>query len=411
MIKKVLSITFLVSFIFAFAACKPQESELDLSKMREKYGQNFHIENMTANQDYLYGIGHIAWSNKVWQGIDYRKTTQLFQAMGVKSVRNWMHSVWLLSDPTTINEQNMVIMRDIVDDLLKYDFQIIGMNHSNFRPSGYTNSHLTTAKPPRDLNENSIYMKWLNDYKDSWYTLVSAFPEIIYWEIDNEPNYDVFFQNLMGGTFTLREKAAIYTDMMFFASQGIHQANPNAMTIMGGLVTGTAESFLELVYDNIYSENSWSQHPDDYFQIAAWHPYFNNFSKDEFIKLNQDIYNVILAREGKDKKVFITEMGWSEYHVSLENINTYLEDMFAAAKEQLPFIESIHYFRMYDHWDSTWGSPAERQFGLFTDPSSHGPNQQNTKLAFPKTTAFTFQRIAGGVGSLELYYNYLNKEE
>lgn len=382
-----------------------------LEELRLLYGPNYHPENETANQDYLYGIGHIAYSNYRWYGIDYTITTELFVSLGVRSVRNWMHILWLLNDPVTPNAENVAVMRDIVDHLVAQDFQIIGMNHSSFLPPGYANSHRTVAKPPRDLTEGSLYMRWLEDYRTSWETLVSLFPEITYWEIDNESNYDPFFPNLMGGTFTLREKAAIYTDMLYFASEGIRAGNPDAITVMGGLVSSTAEAFLEMIYANIAAEDSWSPYPDDYFQVAAWHPYMNNFNKAGFIRLNQEIYQVILDHEGKDKKVFLTEMGWSEYALSIDVIDRHIRDLFAAIEESLPFIESVHYFRMYDNWLSTWGSPAERQFGLFTDPTDHGPNHVNAVLASPKILAYTFQELAGGVGSLTLYRDRLLGEE
>lgn len=164
--------------------------------------------------------------------------------------------------------------------------QIIGMNHSNFHAKGYANSSSTVAKPARDLNEGSEYLKWLDDYETTWYNIAKEFPEIMYWEIDNESNSDTFFEKLTGGTFSLKEKADIYTDMLFFASRGIHRANPEANTIMGGLVISTAESFLQYIYDNIFADDSWSQYPDDYFQIAAWHPYMSAFTPTKLRKTN-----------------------------------------------------------------------------------------------------------------------------
>ena len=69
--------------------------------------------------------------------------------------------------------------------------------------------------------------------------------------------------------------------MLFYASRGIHCANLNANTVMGGLVINTAETFLQYIYDNISADN--------YFQIAAWHPYMPTFTPDKFRKTNQDI--------------------------------------------------------------------------------------------------------------------------
>ena len=60
--------------------------------------------------------------------------------------------------------------------------------------------------------------------------------------------------------------------MLYFASKGIHRANKDAITIMGGLVIDTAETFLEYIYDNIEADDAYSNYYDDYFQVAAWHP-------------------------------------------------------------------------------------------------------------------------------------------
>ena len=73
---------------------------------------------------------------------------------------------------------------------------------------------------------------------------------------------------------------------------------------MGGLVTWNAETFLQYLYDNIYSLSSWSNYPDAYFQVACWHPYTSDFEYNKYKKLNDDIYNVIKTNEKKDKKVY-----------------------------------------------------------------------------------------------------------
>lgn len=378
----------------------------------EKYGPNYKEENTIANKEYLYGMCDLAWSDVKWNvpSIDHKVQAQLINNLGVKSVRNWMHCNWIMDNPTKYNQKGLALAKEIVEELQKYDFQIIGMNHSNFHASGYKNSSSTVAKPARDLSEDSYYLKWLEDYKTTWYNLVKAFPEIKYWEIDNEPNNDVFFPKLSGGYFTLEEKAAIYTDMMYFASLGIHEANPEAVTIMGGLITSNAEQFLQMIYDNIYADDAWSNYPDDYFQVACWHPYMDAFTESKFKRTNDDIYNIIKTNEGKDKKVFLTEFGWSEVNVSINRINEFIPKAYNVLN-QLPYVESAHYFRPFDNLGSNWGAQAEKQFGLFTDPITHGADNSNEILAKPKITAYTYQQMAGGSGSLTIYQELVNNIE
>ena len=407
--RKIILLVMLLIFTMTITSCfdkVPDEPEID---PLVAYGPNYKVENTTADKQYLYGMCDLVWSEYSWNPtnpIDYSTTAQLISNLGCKSVRNWMHCNWLMNDPNTFNEKNLALAHEIVDELMSYGFQVIGMNHSNFHPKGYANSSSTVAKPMRDLSEDSEYMKWLADYETTWYNIAKEFPEIMYWEIDNESNNDTFFVKLNGGTFTLEQKADIYTDMLYFASRGIHRANPDANTVMGGLVISTAEAFLQHIYDNIYADDSWSQYPDDYFQIAAWHPYMTAFTPEKFKKTNEDIYNVIKTNEGKDKKVFITEFGFSEANSTREKINEYLPQVYQIF-EELPFIEATHYFRMYDCLDSTWGSNAEKTFGLFTDPLTHGVDGSNTSLAEPKNLAYTFQLLAGGSGDLTIYQEKL----
>ena len=198
--------------------------------------------------------------------------------------------------------------------------------------------------------------------------------------------------------------------MLYFASLGIHEANPEANTIMGGLITSSAEQFLQMIYDNIYADDAWSNYPDDYFQIACWHPYMDAFTESKFKRTNDDIYNVIKTNEKKDKKVFLTEFGWSEVNVSINRINEFIPKAYKVLNE-LSYVESAHYFRPFDNLGSTWGAASEKQFGLFTDPVTHGADNSNEILAAPKITAYTYQTMAGGEGSLTIYQELLNNVE
>lgn len=128
-----------------------------------------------------------------------------------------------------------------------------------------------------------------------------------------------------------------------------------------------------------------------------------NFNRKLFLETNDGIYDVIKQNEKKDKKVFFTEMGFSEADVSAKRIAEFVPALYTLCKEELPYLESVHYFRMYDALDSAWGSSSEKTFGLFTDPKSHGVENENPTLAAPKTSAYKYQEVAGGTGSLTLY--------
>ena len=79
-------------------------------------------------------------------------------------------------------------------------------------------------------------------------------------------------------------------------------------------------------------------------------------------------------------------------------------------KNDLPYVETACYFRMFDVLDSDWGSESEKVYGLFEDPISLGSGEyqkQDETYAKPKEIASVYQTIAGGSGSLALMQELL----
>ena len=348
-----------------------------------------------ADQQYLFGMDYIIWEG-VGQNIDYVKALQVCKNMGVKSIRNWMHVHWFFNDDLTRREANIEKMHEYIEEAYKHGFQLIGMSHKNFNVNNELN-----AKPMRDVNAGSYYLEWLEKYEKSWELLAAEFPEITYWEIDNENNNVDFMPKMGGGTFTVRQMADIYTDMLFAASRGIKKGNPNAITVMGGLITKNAASFLEMLYKNIKSGKfgEGSTNPDDYFECLAWHPYPANFNADKFVEDNDKIYQVVLDND-KPKKVFLTEIGGWTRVVDQTVAETYIPQLYEALK-RMPYVESAHYYRMFnnvaDHYNNG---------GLFYDPD---PNDHDLILGggeavpgSPKVGAYAYQKAAGGTGPLDL---------
>ncbi len=395
---RILSLVLILVLCLSLTACDTK-----------KYGQWYDKKNGKADQRNLYGMCAIFTENIYKTAVSPLDLVELMHNMGVTSVRNWMHFTPILTDKDTVNQAKADELHAVLAKEKEYGMQIIGMNHHSFTPEGYENSGKPTSKPRRDLSEGSVYMQWLEDYEQSWFTLVSEFPEVEYWEIDNECNNPTFMPLLEGGNMTVKSQMAeVFTDMLFFASRGIHRANPNAITVMGGIVPKGAPGFMQMMYDCIFEEGSWSPYPDDYFQVAAWHAYDDRVSEREitvntWVADQQKIYDVIKQNEGKDKKVFITEYGWSETNIKQATIEKNLENVFTRVKKDLPFIEAMHYFRMFEAVN-VWSGAAltAREFGLFNDPSAVFPNKENYVMGAPKPTAYTFQRLAGGSGDLTI---------
>ena len=377
----------------------------------------------------LYGVCDMSFEEYDWRSaeekIDYHQSHLLMNSLGANSIRFWTQFYYFMDSPTALKDAfKYRELRDMYEDLVNTnpDATIIGMNHSN-----YLNGNISQGKKPRrDLSQNSTYRQWLLDYEQCWYNLARIFPEINYWEIDNEINNDDFMAPYDGGVaFTLDEKARISADMLFHASRGIHHANKNAKTISGGIIVfaySQPNEFTELLYDEI-ARNTWgSTNPDDFFNIYGVHPYINigniSFTKNIFKDTMNGIYDVIVEREGKPKTIYCTEVGFNDYYYNStilyageSTTGNWIKEMYEAA-EELGYIESLCYFKMYDN-ESTG-----KRYGLFRDPvvlrtydsvvdGGAESSYIAPSLASPKPGAFKFQTVAEGSGDLYSYSKHI----
>ena len=336
---------------------------------------------LEVDRDLFYGICYCAYEAQVWHGRDVSREIKAMEELGARTFRLWMCSNYIMDDPQTLKNDDVEIMKKIIADAQGRGIQVIGMNNAWFSGS---NDYM--AVPMRNLTEGSNYEKFLLNYEETWYQMASEFPEITIWEIGNEWNNDVFLHpyeyESSGLIYTFSEKADITTDMLYYASKGIHRANPEALTVLGGLVDiyekgfGNAKNFLEKIYTNIESGKWPSKNPDDYFQVAAWHPYNHSGApNDAWVQHQKDIYQVILDHEGHDKVVLFTELGLSDYG-NAETDTGQKDDVtttLTLVKDELPFVQSVHWFRMFDEASaSSWGGAIETGFGLFTEPDKNG---------------------------------------
>ena len=136
-----------------------------------------------GDQDFLYGMCYLLEERDYDGDYDMAAEVEVMKNLGVKTVRQWMHFTNLMTDKETLKEDECEEMHELLRLCSEAGMVNIGMNHHNF--NGGTNS---TGKPyERDIG-NADYVAWLDDYYTSWYTLASEFPEVKYWEIDNEVN-------------------------------------------------------------------------------------------------------------------------------------------------------------------------------------------------------------------------------
>lgn len=362
------------------------------------YGENYKVENTQVNQENIAGMCYLFYERQ--DKIDYVEALKAMKNLGVKSLRTWMHFKYFMSNPETIDKEKTAIMHDYLALAIDMGFQIIGMNHTSYHEAGY----FSIGKEERIHHDDpqSAYNKYLENYEKSWYTLVNEFPEVTYWEIDNEINNPdfMYIDGKKDAVLSIDEMAHIAADLLYYGSKGIHRANPDANTIMGGLVdslglgkgsyynntyVGTMKEFITKLYDVIDSGEHHSLYYDDFFQIAAWHPYYYTMTANEyFIKENNAIYEIVRNREGKDKKVFLTEFGWNDLLTNGQSAQ-FIEDLYTVLRNDMPYVESLHYYILFDKTDVNY-------CGLFADPETGG---------VAKSNAISYQKVNGGEGSLE----------
>lgn len=355
----------------------------------------------------LYGMCFEVYADQLLGGYDYHSVIDAMKDMGVQNLRLWLHCDYFMTDPMTFHEEKLARYQEYVDYVRSKGISVIGMNHHWF--SGTDDS---MATPMRNMTEGSAYQHFLLAYETTWYNLVKAFPEIELWEIGNEWNNDVFLRPFaykdQGLTFTVTEKARICLDMLYYASRGIHRANPDAITMLGGLADidcgswFNAKSFLNKLYEEIKTGNYPSTDPDYFFQTVAWHPYWGTEGDgvtDRWIQYNLDIYEVIKKHEGHDKPVYFTELGYSDLGIPERDVKgaQILKDMYTVVQEQMPFVQTVNWFRMFDDANAiNWGAESEMYNGLFYERGKENGFSLKEK-------GKAYYEIAGGTGDMSKY--------
>ena len=316
------------------------------------------------------------------RGLDMDALIDLVGEMNVEAQRHWIHATSVLSDPSTPKEAQVTRHKEWIAKLREQGVtKIVGMSHYWFLPEsinvdGMDKNLARSATPYRDTDEGSVYMQFLEMYEESWFTLASTFPEIEFWEVGNETNHDLYLHPLTYESrkikFTQEEKAEILTDMLFYASRGIHRANPDAIVILPGLapVTGfeCMADFMELIYRNIESGHygNGSTDTNSYFQAAAWHGYVlrEKFNIDKWIAGNDLCYNVMKTHGDGDKKVFLTEFGFSDDGTKATDAEQ--AEFFRQIYERiskLSYVDSIYPFRLVEDTDNS--DTVEVYYGMF----------------------------------------------
>ena len=311
----------------------------------------------------------------------------ILHSLGVRKIRESIWR-WYMLNSTSIKSEKRYAVQQLVGNANLSGIEIMGYVQ-DFPPwmTGVERDQQTV--PHRNVTEGSKYRRFLEVYEESWETLAREFQEIKVWEIGNEYNLRTFlhppeYDETDSKTwFPYQERVDITTDLLHYGSRGIHAGNPNATTVMCGLGPAAngirdIENFLNSIYENIESGRWPSTNPDDFFQVACWHPYIfkEKPTKQNWVDPNIAVYEVMKNHGDKDKPVVFSEMGYTDNDLSREQIAKYLLEVFRLARN-FSWLDTIYWFRLTNRDDGfgvveapenwTW-KPAAYAYKSLTHP-------------------------------------------
>lgn len=368
--------------------------------MEAKKSLNYKIEP----EKYLYGICEV-FEGAIDKEIRPEQTLELVKNTGFRSMRLWMHHKKLFhtdeNDGIYFDKDAIKRYHGYVDGLTARGIgHLVSMNHSYLYPAAFDGDRESECEVP--LPGTPCYLKFLQMIERSYEMLAREFPEIPYYEVGNEVNLHRFIAKPhfpIGKLaekdydekycYTNREKAEITADICYYARRGVKKGNPNAFVVLPAPTPyfgyTDCAAFVEMIYLAVESGRfptgfPADTDPDHYFEVLAWHPYNFGGESEIFVNGCNEIYAVAQRHGDNGKKVFITEFGYHDFDFvqsgrckSKEEADalqaSFFSADFKAFRKQLPYVETVQLFRLYD-WVA--GPGIEIDFGLFTSPAQTG---------------------------------------
>ncbi len=193
---------------------------------------------------------------------------------------------------------------------------------------------------------------------------------IKHWEIWNEPDIAL-------PEFNVRIDPEPYAKLLIQSYDAIKAIDPDATVVFGGISPKGfeyAENYLEDVYQTQDMADYFQGNGHYPFDVVAAHPYpevFTNPNPGLATVLNNEIKAVMNDFGDSDKKVWLTEMGWSSYYVSEQAQAFYLRESFELVDtltdpenpNDPPYVEKYFWFYYKDF-------SAVDKWGLYTQDLS-----------------------------------------
>jgi len=220
-------------------------------------------------------------------------------------------------------------------------------------------------------------------------TLWQEHPELAkyaptYFEIWNEPWYSVFSTPVDPARYARLFKAAVVAG---------RKANPAARFIIAAewqySIDGNSwHNWINDMYAAVPDLNS-------YMDAYSVHPYGNG-SADNWTPGNGDafetrrlevIHDAFVSHGAADKKMWVTEVGWSTCSTSVcyseaDQAANYARFNQLARSSWAPYMAAVFYYALSDGWQATDRTNKELWFGAIRPDGSHKPAYDVLKAAF-----------------------------
>jgi len=364
----------------------------------------------TVNKAYQFGMCELTaetMPTSAESGLTADWISKKCNQLGVKAVRVWMHHNNILYRAN--KSDDIFVNQSMAEEYHKY-FQklktagverILVMNHHYLHPYGYVGDSTSVPNPEEEFD---LYVRFLKMYENAYRLLQEEFPEICYWECGNENDhpqglfmhksgYKISTTGSPDGEYLYTESqlAFITADLCWYAKQGVTSVNKDAKIVLPGMtITASAPIFFENIYKHIEArylpsgKDYADVNVDNYFDIIAWHPYWNSLSQsyDSWNSINESFRKIATNHGDKYKTVWFTEMGFTNNVIKDEQITAdRMELLMTKVRDEMPWVETVFVFRLSNCREKSV-SDFENNFGVFNSPNDEEIPGEPKKIAY-----------------------------
>jgi len=250
-----------------------------------------------------YGVmAHIQLSAQLYA--DYAQSERavtMIEDAGIEAIR--LDVAWPDIEPNRKGEYDWRDYDRVVSIIRNHGIGILGLlNYSaRWASSGdqdqWDTWGLSAPRNPRDFAD------FAKATVDRYHNDIGA------WQIWGETNCSLYYR----GT-----SAATYTEMLKQAYLAIKYSDPGAVVVLSGLASDASESYpgVTFVDPMVFLQTIYDNGGGDYFDAAARHLYVDPSPEGLAYVMRQldSLRQVLVANGDAQKRIWITECGWSSSH-------------------------------------------------------------------------------------------------